>query len=113
MNDFLQTLRSNQTEKQRTPMTRRTYDEAFYNAVPRYQTVNPTAAPYQPSGRHPVQEGELVLLQQALNALNNHMAACDRNQKKLIDAQEKTADLLERQVVAFEKILDHLKISSR
>lgn len=112
MNDFLQTLRSSHTEKPRTAMTRKSYDEAFHNAVPRYHTVNRTAAPYQAPARQPAQEGNLVLLQEALDALNNHMAACDRNQKMLIDAQEKTADMLERQAEAIEKILDHLKISS-
>ena len=113
MNDFLQTLRSSHTDKQRTPMTRRSYDEAFHNAVPRYQYVNRTAPQFQPSNQMQEPVGEPSRLKEAIENLNNHMATLAVNQKYLIEAQEKTADLLERQVSAIEKILDHLKISSK
>ncbi len=112
MNDFLQTLRGNHAEKQRTPMTRRNYDEAFHNAVPRYQYVTRTAAQFQPPNQVSEPEGETSRLEGAIENLNDHMATLAINQKYLIEAQEKTADMLERQVMAIERILDHLTVSS-
>lgn len=112
MNDFLQTLRGSHSEKQRTPMTRKNYDEAFYNAVPRYQYVNRSAATFQPPNQVREPEEENSRLQDAVENLTHHMTALAENQKCLIDAQEKTADMLERQVIAFEKILNHLQVSS-
>jgi hypothetical protein len=112
MNDFLQTLRSNQSEKQRTPMTRRSYDEAFYNASPRYQYANRTAAPFQPPNQLQEPEEESSRLLNALENLNGHMAALAQSQKHLIDAQEKNAEMIERQVIAIERILEHLQIGS-
>lgn len=111
MNDFLQTLRSGHMEKQRTPMTRRSYDEAFYNAVPKYQYVNRPAPSFQPPGRAPEAAVESSRLLEAFDALSGHMETLAVNQKHLIDAQEKTADMIERQVQAIEKILNHLNIS--
>ena len=111
MNDFLQTLRSGHMEKQRAPMTRRSYDEAFYNSGPKYQYVNRPAPPYQPPVRAPEVAAEPSRLLAAFDALSGHMETLAVNQKYLIDAQEKTADMIERQVRAIEKILDHFNIS--
>ena len=93
-------------------MTRKNYDEAFYNAVPRYQYVNRSAATFQPPNQMREPEAENSRLQDAVENLTNHMATLAENQKRLMDAQEQTADMLERQVIAFERILDHLQISS-
>ena len=110
MNDFLQTLRSSHSDKQRTPMTRKSYDEAFYNSVPKYQYVNRPATSYQSPGQMHEPQEESSRLQTAVENLNQHIEALVMNHKYLIDTQEKTADMLERQAIAMEKILDHLKI---
>lgn len=114
MNDFLQTLRSSHADKQRTPMTRKSYDEAFYNAVPSYQQYpGRPASTYYPPNQVPQEDGEKNRLFDAVSLLSQSIETMAQNQRYLVDAQEKTADMLERQVIAMEKILDHLKISSK
>ena len=112
MNDFLQTLRSGHPDKQRAPMTRRSYDEAFSGTVPGYQYVNRSAPTFQPPNRIPPPADDASRLRDAVENLTSHMATLAIKQKNLIDVQEKTADMLERQVLAIEKILDHLGMFS-
>lgn len=112
MNDFLQTLRSNHADKQRSPMTRRHYDETFQHTVPRYQYVNRTAPSFCVPGQSQDQGNDAFRLQAAVENLDKHMRTLVLNQKYLIDTQNKIADMLERQVQGMEKILDHLEILS-
>lgn len=93
MNDFLQALRTHRPERQRTVMTRRSYDATFNSHVPA-----------------PVDEITASRLQMAVQALNDHLGVFTENQKYLIDAQERMADGLERQAIAIERILNHLDI---
>ena len=94
MNDFLQALRTNRSERQRTVMTRKSYD-ATYNS------------------RTPGSADEITVsrIQIAVESLNANFGILAENQKYLIDAQERVADSLERQAMALERILSHLNIS--
>lgn len=94
MNDFLQALRTHRSERQRTVMTRRNYDEAHSSRIP-----------------DQIDEITTERIQGAVEGLNVHLGAFTENQKYLIDAQERMADSLERQAIAIERILNHLNIS--
>lgn len=94
MNDFLQALRTNRSERQRTVMTRRNYDAAHTPQLPA-----------------PVDEATVTRLQSAVEGLNANFGILAENQKYLIDSQERIADSMERQAVAIERILNHLNIS--
>ncbi len=113
MNDFLQSLRSNQADKQRSAMTRKSYDAAFYNPNPRFQYTNRPPQPYTRSHYSPSEDVNGSHLQDAILSLNTVVESFAENQKHLIKAQEKTNAMLERQVIAIERILDHLNISSK
>lgn len=93
MNDFLQALRTNRPERQRSPMTRRSYDATYNMQVP-------ASADEITASR----------LQDAVEGMNTCMGILAENQKYLIDAQERIADSLERQAIAIERILGHLNI---
>ena len=111
MNDFLQTLRASQSERQRTPMTRRAYDEQFYNSNSRYPyTAHPLSSP-QPPGQDLMEEtaGKGVLFQ-SLERLNDQVQMLSENQRYLVDAQERAADMLERQVSALERLLSCFEV---
>ncbi len=112
MNDFLQSLRSNPAEKPRHTMTRKSYDTAFQNPNHQFGFLARSSQPYQNRQPSPIEEPSGPQLQEAIFNLNNHIETLSNNQKYLIRAQEKTADMLERQANAIERILDHL-ISSK
>ncbi|MCF6245733.1 MAG: hypothetical protein L3J69_00080 [Desulfobacula sp.] len=107
MNDFLQTLRNGSTERHRTPMTRKSYDQTFYNSTQRYQYSNRPVPKFILPNQMTVEASVRSPLQKAIENLNDYVQLLSQNQKNLIDVQEKTADILERQVCAIEKILDH------
>ncbi|MCD4678700.1 MAG: hypothetical protein K8S18_22355 [Desulfobacula sp.] len=122
MNDFLQSLRSNHAEKQRMPMTRKNYDAAYDNPNHRFhssrgyrnygkQYMNSLSQPCHRGNQMPVDEVSPSMLQGAIASLSNHVESLAENQKYLLAAQEKTAVMLERQVIAIERILDYLNIS--
>jgi hypothetical protein len=93
MNDFLQTLRTKRSEKQRPAMTRKNYDATYSSRMP--GSVDETAA---------------SRLQGAVEDLNGRLGDFAGNRKYLTDAQERIADSLERQVIAVEQILARLNI---
>ena len=93
MNDFLQGLRTHRPERQRSVMTRRSYDATYNTQIPA-----------------PVDEITASRLQSAVEGMNACMGILAENHKYLIDAQERIADSLERQAIAIERILDHLNI---
>ena len=93
MNDFLQALRTNRSERQRTVMTRRNYD-----------------ATYNPQIPTPVDENTASRLQSAVEGMNACLETLTENQRYLVNAQKRIADSLERQAIAIERILNHLNI---
>jgi hypothetical protein len=124
MNDFLQSLRNGQAEKQRTPKTRKNYDNSYhYTSSPRFhsyggyqntrnQHIKRSPAPHQAGNQLPVDETSATsMLADAIENLSTHVETLAKNQDYLINAQERTADMMERQAIAIEKILDHLNIT--
>ena len=95
-------------------MTRKNYDMTSYNPNHRPLYMNRPPRPYHKGNQNhrgnqkPMDEVSLHRLQGAIASLSNHVESVTKNQKYLIDAQEKTAAVLERQVIAIERILDHL-----
>ncbi len=123
MNDFLQSLRNGQADKPRTPKTRKNYDNAHhYTSAPRFHSYSgyqntrnqqmKRPAPHQQPGNHmPADDiSTSAVLAEAIENLNSHIETLTKNQDYLISVQEKTADMLERQAVAIERIVDHLNI---
>ena len=113
MNDFLQSLRSSQAEKQRSAMTRKSYDANFNTPSQRFQYANRYPQTNYKRAYPQQEEVSPNLLQDAIVNLSSHVESFATNQKHLIDAQEKTLSMLERQVVAIERILEHLQIPSK
>lgn len=93
MNDFLQTLRTKRSEKQRPAMTRKNYDATYSSRMPA-----------------PEDETAVSRLQGAVEELNRRLGEFAGNRQYLTDAQERIADGLERQVIAVEQILARLNI---
>lgn len=117
MNDFLQSLRTAKTEKQRTPMTRRTYQNSYpytnqqFNSNSAYQRSGAQHPGRQAiPGQMPTEENLPSLFQDAVEKITRHIEILANNQEYLINAQEKAADMMERQTIAMEKIAKHLNI---
>jgi len=125
MNDFLQSLRNGKTENQRIPMTRKTYNNVYHQTNQRFHPNNGyqsngsprmkrTSSPQNQSrAQIPTDKGATSILTQAVETLNSHMEILSKNQEYLVSAQEKTADMLERQTIAIERIVDYLTISPK
>ena len=126
MNDFLQSLRNGQAEKQRTPKTRKNFDNSYhYTSTPRFhsyggyqnnrnQHMKRPPAQHQAGNQLPTDEAATTsMLAEAIETLSSHIETLAKNQDYLINAQEKTADMLERQAIAIERIVDHLNIAPR
>ena len=126
MNDFLQSLRNGQAEKQRTPKTRKNYDNSYhYSSAARFQSygsgyqntrnqqMKRPQAPYQQANQAPAVDDSTVtsMLAEAIEGLSRHIETLAKNQDYLVAVQEKTADMLERQAVAIERIVDYLDLS--
>jgi hypothetical protein len=124
MNDFLQSLRNGQAEKQRTPKTRKNYDNSYhYTNPPRFQSYGgyPNNRHQQmkrppvshPQGNQPPMQDDstvIAMLAEAIESLSRHVETLANNQDYLVTIQERTANMLERQVIAIEKIVGHLNI---
>ncbi len=124
MNDFLQSLRNGQAEKPRTPKTRKNYDNSYhYTSQPRFhshggyqnsrnQNMKRPPIQHQPGNQMPIDETSATsILAEAIENLSTHFETLAKNQDYLINAQERTADMLERQTIAIERIVDHLNIA--
>ncbi|NOX34456.1 MAG: hypothetical protein GXP56_12105 [Deltaproteobacteria bacterium] len=124
MNDFLQSLRNGQAEKQRTPKTRKNFDNSYHYTSPtrfhsyggyqnnRSQHMKRPAVPHQPGNQLPMDESATTsLLAEAIETLSSHIETMAKNQDYLINAQERAADMMERQAIAIERIVDHLNIA--
>lgn len=126
MNDFLQSLRNGQAEKQRTPKTRKNFDNSYHYTTqrfnsygggyqnPRNQNVKRPPIPALQGGNGlPMDETSVTsMLAEAIENLSGHIETLAKNQDYLINVQERTADMLERQAIAIERIVDHLNIAS-
>jgi hypothetical protein len=124
MNDFLQSLRNGQAEKQRPQKTRKTYDNNPYHhtSSPRFHPYgnNPYNRNQQPMKRQPMpphQGGnemsmeETVLLADTIENLTSHVETLVRTQEYMASIQERTAMQLERLAIATERIVNHLNMA--
>jgi hypothetical protein len=124
MNDFLQSLRNGQAEKPRTPKTRKNSDNSYhYTSSPRFpshggyqnnrnQHMKRPRMQHQPGNQIPMDETSAVsLLADAIENVCSHIETLTKNQDYLINAQERTADMLERQAIALERVVGHLNIA--
>ncbi|MCD4675272.1 MAG: hypothetical protein K8S18_04655 [Desulfobacula sp.] len=124
MNDFLQSLRNGQADKQRTPKTRKNSDNSYhYTSSSRFQSyggyqnnrnqhMKRPPAPRQTGNQLPMDETATTsMLAEAIENLSSHIETLVKNQNYLVAAQEKTADMLERQAISVERIVDHLNIA--
>ncbi len=128
MNDFLQSLRNGQAEKQRTPKTRKNFDNSYhYSSGPRYhsygggggyqntrnQQMKRPPAQHQTGNQNPSDDNlSTSMLADAIETLSAHIETLAKNQEFLINAQERSADMMERQAIAIERIVNHLNIAS-
>lgn len=126
MNDFLQSLRNGQTEKQRTPKTRKNFDNSYhYTSTPKFHSYNtyqntrnqqnmkrPSAGSQQNGNQVPVDNTSIIsILVDAIENLSNQCEIMAKNQDYMVNAQERTVDMLERQAIAIERIVDHLNLA--
>jgi len=124
MNDFLQSLRNGQAEKPRTPKTRKNTDNSYhYTSNPRFHSYggyqnNRNQGMKRPPSQH--QSGNqspsddistTSMLTDAIENLSSHVETMAKNQDYLISIHERTADMIERQAIAIERIVDHLDIA--
>ncbi len=126
MNDFLQSLRNGQAEKQRTQKTRKTYDNNPYHhtSSPRFHPYgsnpynrppqppmkrqSPPAAPHQGGNEMPIEE--TALLADTIENLASHVETLVRTQEYMASIQDRTAENLERLAIAVERIVNHLNM---
>lgn len=129
MNDFLQSLRNGQADKQRTPKTRKNFDNSYhYSSGPRFNTYGggypntrnpqmkrpPMQGPVphqQPGNQMPMPEDQnLMLLTEVIENLGHQVETLVKNQEYMITISERQADLLQRQADAIEMVMAHLNI---
>jgi len=126
MNDFLQSLRNGQSEKARTPKTRKNFDNSYYPNTSRFNSYGgsgypnnrpsqmkrpmPPGIPHTPGNQMP-EEPNTVLLADIMENLGTQIDILIKNQEYMITIQERTADLLQRQADAVEIIMDRLNFS--
>lgn len=125
MNDFLHSLRNGQVDKQRTPKTRKNYDNTYqYNNAPRYNSYNSgyqnprnpnikrQPVPPGPMGNQlPPEDPGITLLADAIENLTHHVEILIKNQEYMSTIQERTADMIERQAFAIEHIVSHFQMN--
>ncbi len=120
MNDFLHNLRNGSSDRQQV-VTRKTQNKANHYSTQRSHSNNgfqnrgfqnfkkPLINNF--SGNQKLMDDITPsLLVEAIDSLNTNMEILSQNQKYLVKAQERTAEMMERQVIAIEKILDHIDI---
>jgi hypothetical protein len=128
MNDFLQSLRNGQAEKPRTPKTRKnadnsyqytnnnnrfnTYGQGYQNTRnPNMKRQMPPGLPHQGGNQIPAEDPSTALLADILDNISIHVETLVKNQEYMVNIQERTADTLERQAIAIERIVNHLNLS--
>ena len=127
MNDFLQSLRNGQAEKPRTPKTRKNSDNNYqhtnnsrfnsyggggYQNNRNHQMKRPPShgMPHQTGNQIPSEDLNTTLLADILDNISSHIETLVKNQEYMVNIQERTADMLERQAFAIERIVDHLDL---
>lgn len=122
MNDFLQSLRGGQKEK-RAPKTRRSFDNANFNAAPNYQnhgnyqgtragnikrpsTRGPAHTHMQGGDQQPTYAPPLDPLDVMLDLLDVYT----KNQEMIITVQEKRVIAEERKAIALEEIAEYMRV---
>ena len=127
MNDFLQSLRNGQAEKPRTPKTRKNSDNSYqhtnnsrfnsyggggYPNNRSHQMKRPPShgMPRQAGNQIPAEDLNTTLLADILDNISSHIETLVKNQEYMVNIQERTADMLERQAYAIERIVDHLDL---
>jgi len=113
MDDFFDGLRNGKNEKQRISKPQKIHDNNHQHKIHRYHFNNNNQMPprqNQNGNRISMNGVSVTLFQDAIENLCSVIKAMERNQEYLIKAQKKIVDMLERKVVATEKILDHLNI---
>ena len=124
MNDFLQSLRNGQAEKPSTPKTRKNTDNSYhYTSNPRFHSyggyqnnrsngMKRPPAQNQAGNQLPTEETSITsMLTEAIDNLSSYVETLAKSQDYLISIQERTADMIERQAIAIERIVDHLNIA--
>jgi len=112
MDDFFDGLRNGKNEKQRISKPRKIHNSNYQYKKRSFHFNNNQRPPMQKQNgnRMPVAETSSLLLQDAVENLCSFTEILTRNHEYLIDSHKKTVDMIERQVAATEKILDHLSI---
>lgn len=67
--------------------------------------------PHQMGNQIPPEDANITLLADILDNLSSHVETLVKNQDYMVNIQERTADMLERQAIAIERIVTHLKLS--
>ncbi|WP_022664789.1 hypothetical protein [Desulfospira joergensenii] len=125
MNDFLQSLRNGQSEKQRTPKTRKSYDNPYHHtSSPRFHPYGgnytrnqqqppmkrqPTSPPH-PGGGNQLPMEETAMLADSIENLTSHIETLVKTHEYMAGVQERTSEILERQAIAIERIVNHLNM---
>ena len=123
MNDYLKNMKNGQTDKGRTPKTRKNFNNTYpYSAGSRFNTYgsnypNTRGANVKRSSGGGIQGGNrlnmddatvLSMLVEALGTLNNLVDNLLKAQDDMITVQERNSDMMERQAIAMEKIVNQL-----
>lgn len=121
MNDFLQSLRNGQVEKQRSQKTRKNYDNSYHYSNSRFHSYGggypgnrgqqgKKGAPQQQPGNQIAQDESATtsMLTEAIETLSYNIEEIASNQRDMIDVQEKIAQMMERQALVLEQLLDQV-----
>jgi len=123
MNDFLHNLRNGSSDRQQV-VTRKNQNKTNHYTTKRshsnngfqnrgFQNIKRPIMGTFGGNQKSMDDVTPSLLVEAIDSLNNNMEILSQNQKYLVKAQERSADMMERQVTAIEKILDHIDIGSK
>lgn len=120
MNDFLQSLRASAARSNRHSMTRKAYDHDYHSMNQRYHYYSGqlNQQPSNFNSKVPAEQPDVsqketdtasssVLLDSIENLAKKVEQLAD-SQSQLIAVQEKTAQMIERQTVALERIIENI-----
>ncbi len=120
MKDFLHNLRNGSGDRQQA-VTRKTQNKTNHYTTQRshsnngfqnrgFQNIKRPFIDNFSGNQKSMDDITPSLLVEAIDSLNANMEILSQNQKYLVKAQERTAEMMERQVTAIEKIIDHIDI---
>jgi hypothetical protein len=123
MNDYINNMKNGQTNKTSSPKTRKTFDNSYpHTASSRFNSygqnypntrggnVKRPAGQGIQQGNQPSSDENSAssMLFVALDTLNNLIDKILKTQDDMINIQEKNSDILERQAIAMERIVEYL-----